>query len=96
MARLLDDCKDLPVFEVPIAGLNLSSCPWEGADMYCLAFHVQRCMKADLNCPILLDWRGRVADGRHSIIKAIATGKTTIKARRMEWRADPDKKEEQA
>ena len=60
--------------------------------MYALAFHVQRCIRADLDCPILLDWEGAIADGRHRVIAAIAKGKTTIKARRMYWKPEPDRK----
>lgn len=92
VARLLDDCKDLPVFEVPLAALDLSSQPWDGDCMYMLAFHVKKCMEADLSFPILLDWNGGVADGRHRILKAIAKGKRTIKARRMTWKPVPDRK----
>ena len=45
--------------------------------------------------PIILDWNGCVADGRHRIIKAIVAGKTTIKAKRLTWRMEPDKKADQ-
>jgi hypothetical protein len=94
VARLIDDTKDLPVFEAPLAALDLSSCPWSGSNMYVLAFHVKKCMEADLSFPILLDWAGGIADGRHRVLKAIATGKRTIKARRMTWKPEPDKKAE--
>ncbi|TMN24511.1 hypothetical protein [Pseudoxanthomonas sp. X-1] len=91
VARLLDDAKDLPVFEVPLAGLNLSSEPWNGENMRGLAHHVRACMNADLSYPILLDWNGAIADGRHRVLKAIALGKRTIKARRMHWKPVPDR-----
>lgn len=94
VARLLDDAKELPVFEVPLAALDLSGKPWDGENLYSLAFHVKKCMAADLSHPILLDWNGAVADGRHRILKAIATGKRTILARRMTWKAEPDKRAE--
>lgn len=94
VARLVDDAKDLPVFEVPVAALDLSGEPWSGDNMYRLAFHVKKCMEADLNYPILLDWNGGIADGRHRVLKAIATGKRTIKARRMPWKPEPDRKAE--
>jgi hypothetical protein len=96
VARLLDDSKDLPVFDVPVAALDLSDRIWDEANMHGLAFHVRKCMKADLSCPILLDWNGAVADGRHRIIKAIATGKATVKARRMTWKPYPCRKAEDA
>ncbi|RZJ12071.1 MAG: hypothetical protein EOP39_04595 [Rubrivivax sp.] len=91
VARLIDDSKNLPVFEVPVAALSLGDVIWEGENILGLAFHVRKCMKADLDCPILLDWNGDIADGRHRLIKAIATGKRTLKARRMTWKPEPDR-----
>lgn len=96
VARLLDDSKDLPVFEVPLAAIDLSSQIWRDCNMFGLAFHVKKCRDADLNCPILLDWNGYVADGRHRVIQSIVMGRTTIMARRMQWKPDPDKKSEEA
>lgn len=89
VAKLLDDAKDLPVFDCPLAALNLSGMPWQDSAMFDLAWHVKKCMVADLNEPILLDWWGRIADGRHRVIKAIAQGKRTIKAKRMTWKPTP-------
>jgi hypothetical protein len=94
VARLLDDSKDLPVFDAPLATLDLSGCIWRDADMVALAFHVKKCMDADLKYPILLAWDGSIADGRHRILKAIALGKRTIKARRMPWKPTPCRKAE--
>lgn len=91
VARLIDDAKALPVFDVPLAALNLSDEIWKGADMRMLAFHVKKCMEADLKYPILIAWDGSIADGRHRILKAIATGRRTIPARRMTWKPEPDK-----
>lgn len=91
VARLIDDAKDLPVFEIPVAAMNLGDEIWRGENILGLAFHVRKCMKADLGCPILLDWHGDIADGRHRLIKAIATGKRTLKARRIDWKPTPDR-----
>lgn len=93
IARLVDDTKDLPVFDMPIAGLDLSAQIWRGCDMFELAYHVQRCVVADLDVPILIDWRGRIADGRHRVLKALADGRRTIKARRIMWLPQPDRVE---
>lgn len=96
VAKLLDDAKDLPVFDCPLAALDLTGEIWEGSNMFSLAWHVKKVMRADLDAPILLDWNGCIADGRHRVIKAIAQGKRTIKARRMTWKSDPcrtDKKD---
>lgn len=89
VARLVDDAKNLPVFEVPVSALNLGDVIWAGANILDLAFHVKKCMKADLDCQILLDWHGDIADGRHRIIAAIAKGKRTLKARRITWKPEP-------
>jgi hypothetical protein len=89
IAKLIDDAKDLPVFEIPVASLSLSDQIWPGSNILDLAFHVKKCMDADLDCPILFDWHGDIADGRHRLIKAIATGRRTLKARRITWKPDP-------
>ncbi|KAF1706270.1 hypothetical protein [Pseudoxanthomonas sacheonensis] len=94
VARLVDDSKDLPVFDVPLAALNLTSKIWDDQNIFGLAFHVKKCIDADLRFPILLDWNGAIADGRHRIIRAIIDGKRTIKARRMTWKPEPDRKAE--
>lgn len=94
VARLQDDAKGLPVFDCPLAALRLDGEPWQDSDIFHLAWHVKKVMKADLNVPILLDWRGRIADGRHRVIKAIAQGKRTIKARRMTWKPTPCRTEQ--
>lgn len=92
VARLLDDANDIPVFDCPLAALDLTGKIWDGCDTFELAAHVRSCMNADLDFPILLDWRGAVADGRHRIIKAIAQGRRTIKAKRMWWQPTPCRK----
>lgn len=91
VARLIDDTKNLDVFEVPLAALSLTGEIWNGRNMRQLALDVRKCMQADLNYPILIAWDGAIADGRHRILKAIALGKRTILARRMWWKPDPDK-----
>ncbi|MEI2416213.1 hypothetical protein V8Z80_08515 [Orrella sp. JC864] len=94
VARLVDDAKDLPIFDCPLAALDLSGEIWKGSNMHGLAFHVRKVMRADLDVPILLDWNGGIADGRHRVIKALALGKRTIKAKRMTWKPDPCRKSE--
>lgn len=94
VAKLIDDTKDLPVFDVPLAALDLDRKIWQDCDMLGLARHVKQCMDADLDFPILLDWSGSIADGRHRVLKAIAQGKRTIKARRMTWKPDPCRHQE--
>ena len=93
VAKLIDDTKELEVFELPIAGINLSGVIWDDSTVYTLAFHIKKVNAADLDYPIILDWNGEIADGRHRIIKALSEGLTTIKAIRMQWKPEPDRVE---
>lgn len=92
IARLIDEVKKLKPFDLPIAGLDLSDKIWNEKTIYEQAFNVKRVMDADLTKPIILDWNGGVADGRHRIIKAIIEGNRTIKAVRMTWMIEPCRK----
>lgn len=92
VARLVDEAKNLEPFDVPLAALDLSDVIWDDCNIYALAFHVKRCNEADLSKPIILDWNGAIADGRHRVIKAIVEGRKTIKAVRITWSISPDKK----
>jgi len=91
VARLIDASKDLIPFDLPIAGIYLNFEIWRDSNIFGLAFHVKRCMEADLTKPIILDWNGSIADGRHRLIRAIAEGRPTIKAVRITWTMTPDK-----
>lgn len=91
VARLIDEAKDLTPFDLPIAGIDLDCEIWQGSNIFSLAYHVKRVNEADLTKPIILDWNGAIADGRHRVIKAIVEGKKTIKAVRITWRVSPDK-----
>ena len=88
---LLKQYKDLDVFEMPLQAYDLSSQPWQNYTMFDLAFHVKAVNDADLDCPIILDWNGSIADGRHRIIKALVLGHSTIKCVRMYWKPEADK-----
>lgn len=94
VARLIDDCKDLKPFDCPIASLNVGTAIWSGESLLSLARHVQKVNDADLTKPIILDWDGCIADGRHRLIKAIIKGRKTIKAVRMTWKPEPCRVEE--
>lgn len=89
VAKLIDDTKHLVPFDLPIAGICLSDKIWENEDIFGLAFHCKKVMEADLSKPIILDWRGGIADGRHRVIKALIEGRRTIKAVRITWRVTP-------
>lgn len=91
VARLVDECKDLEPFDMPLAGMDLDYEPWKGANLFELAAHVKRVMDADLDEPIILDWNGCLADGRHRLIKALTEGRDTIKVVRLPWKLSPCK-----
>lgn len=96
IARLIDDTSHLKPFDCPVAALNLSDVIWDGCNMHSLAFHCKKVKEADLSKPIIIDWNGTVADGRHRIIKALVEGKRTIKAVRMTWKQTPCRTAESA
>lgn len=89
VARLIDDAKDLKIFDAPLSAIDLSYQVWQGADMVELALHCKKVNDADLSKPIIFAWNGMIADGRHRVIKAIVQGEHTIKAVRMTWRPTP-------
>jgi len=86
-----DAAKDLPVFELPIIGLNTAIGTW-GPDMTFLDFvsHAKLMNTADMSYPIILDPTGYIADGRHRLAKAICNGDRTIKACRLMYMPEPD------
>lgn len=92
VARLIDAAKDCEVFDMPLAGIDLDYRIWRDANMLELALHVKKVMDADLTKPIILDWNGCLADGRHRVIKALIEGRRTIKAVRLEYQLQPDQK----
>lgn len=93
VARLVDEAKNLDPFDMPIAGIDLDHKIWADSNIFGLAWHVKRVNEADLSKPIILDWNGGVADGRHRIIKALIEGKRTIKAVRLIHAIEPDRAE---
>ena len=49
-------------------------------DKECIDDHIKRCLDADLKQPILI-WDGKVLDGCHRIVKALAKGQSEVKAK---------------
>lgn len=91
VARLIDEAKELKPFDLPLSGIDLSKVIWVGSNLVGLARHVKIVNEVELRYPIILDWEGRIADGRHRIIKALIEGRKTIKAVRLPWRLEPCK-----
>jgi hypothetical protein len=91
VAKLVDDTKSLKPFDAPLATLDLSGAIWSDCNIFELAWHCNKVNNADLKKPIIIDWNGCIADGRHRVIKALIEGRRTIKAVRMTWKPDPCK-----
>ena len=83
VSRLIALSKDLPVFDMPICGLDLTGTNVAVADIVSLAEHAKRVQDADLSYPIILDYRGRLMDGYHRIAKALILCRTTIRTVRF-------------
>lgn len=81
--KLIEATKDLPVFDFPLACVDLSVLPFQVKSMKDLLFQMQRVYKTELEYPIILDDKGVIADGYHRVIKALLLGRTSIKAKRI-------------
>jgi len=87
---LYDAAEELPVFDLPLAGIDLSVMPWSIKNIQSVAEHFKRVMNADLKYPVLLDNYGYICDGWHRVIKALMMGKTHIQAKRLAEMPMPD------
>jgi hypothetical protein len=89
VARLVNLVKPLEPFDAPLAALDLSAVIWQGANILSLAEHCKKVADADLSYPVILDWNGEIADGRHRVIKALTEGRITVKVVRLMERPAP-------
>ncbi len=89
--RLFELSKDLPVLEVPLNYLCVSS-TYEKLSLRELVMHMIAVDKADLSKPIILSEDGDIMDGRHRIMKAMLLKNETIKAVRFEENPEPCRK----
>jgi hypothetical protein len=88
---LIKATEGLPVFGLPVDGIDLGAWPWESKiNIDMLALHVMRAMDSDLSYPIILDDCGYIADGWHRVLKAIITGRKKVKAIRLRVMPPPD------
>lgn len=94
---LIDFCKakEYKVFDLPLAGIDLSSAHFTYSCTNGFIFQMNRVQNASLDHPIILDELGQIADGWHRVCKAILEGRTTIKAIRMESMPAYDKWEKE-
>ncbi len=80
--------KDLPVFGLPLIGIDISISPWKN-DIKSFVYHAKRIEEAELKYPVILDDTGFICDGWHRVCKAILKGDDTIKAVRLEVMPEP-------
>lgn len=76
--------KGYPVFDLPLAGIDLSTAAFESESLKDFIFQCKRVNECSLDYPIILDDHGIIADGYHRVCKAILEGRETIKAIRLE------------
>ncbi len=88
VSRLFELAKKLPVMDIPLMHINMYH-EYEGLTLREMAGHIVAVNNADLAYPIILDEDGEIMDGRHRLIKAIITGKDTIKAVRFSENPSP-------
>ena len=75
--------KNLQVFEIPLAGIDLDVFPWGKINMLSFCYHSRRMDKSDFEFPIILTPTGYICDGWHRVVRAILEGEETIKAVRL-------------
>lgn len=84
ITQLIEEAKDLPIFEIPLIHFTIPEFPWEIDSYRDLIGHIQRIEQADLKYPIILDDCGQIMDGFHRFAKALMLKKATIKAVRFD------------
>ncbi len=93
--RLWQATKDLPIIDVEIESLrHLDAVCWFDDSfqptLRNVVEHFVRMQRVDTNYPIILDPDGQIFDGAHRVAKAMAHGKSTIKAVQMNEVPPPD------
>ena len=90
MSRLIELSKQLPVFEVQLAALDLARMPWKLASVWEFIFHVRRCQECSLEHPVILAEDGHVMNGWHRIARAVLEHRATLPAVRFVDDPEPD------
>lgn len=81
---LLKAVENVPVYEVPLAFLDLSKHNFDSeGGLIDFAIHMRHVNESDPDDPVVFDQWGRIVDGRHRIVKALLEGRTTIKAKKI-------------
>ena len=80
---LIDQAKDLPVLNIPLAHLCIDRVILPETKIKNFVQHMKQVNDSDLSYPILLCDEGTIIDGSHRVIKAFIEGRTSIKAKRF-------------
>lgn len=88
VARLIELARDLPVMEIPLDHLNVYYA-YRDTTVREMVMHMKAVNAADLEAPILLDEDGRLMDGLHRIMKAMLTGRASVRAVRFDENPPP-------
>lgn len=89
---LIEHSKKFPVFDLPVAGIDLSRRAWKIESIDDFIYHMNRVNKTNLDYPVILNDEGVIVDGLHRVAKAVLQGKTIIKAIRLNDMPDYDSK----
>jgi hypothetical protein len=88
VARLFELSRNLPVMEIPLDYLCMSS-TYEKLNLRDIVMHMNAVNDADLDKPIILSEDGDIMDGRHRVMKALLLGNKTIKTVRFDENPEP-------
>jgi hypothetical protein len=83
VGNLIQLAQDLPVFDLPLVGLDLRYSPWLCEDIAGFLFHVQRLQDCNLDFPVIQGAEGHIMNGWHRVCKAILNGDESVKAVRF-------------
>lgn len=93
--KLIVLAQDLPIRDVPLSDIAEIDENWwyqegEVPSVRSFVHHLDLMTAADLTYPVLLCAEGRLMDGMHRVAKALAEGRSHIKARRFTRTPSPD------
>ena len=96
VSSLLKEAEFLPVEtrnieDIRAVKLNLPLLKDHGVTHLELAYHMKVALEADMNFPIILAKDGRIMDGHHRVIKALALGIPQVKVVQFTEDPVPDK-----
>ena len=96
VSTLVELAKSMPielrkVEDIRAVKLNLPLLKDHGVTHVELAYHMKVALEANLDYPIILASDGRLMDGHHRLIKAIALGVPEIKVVQFKIDPEPDK-----